>query len=82
MNLLFLYPEFPHTFWSFKHALKFEGKRSAYPPLGLLTIAPLFPAGWQRRLIDLNVERLRDRDLEWADAALISGMLIQRPSLE
>ena len=82
MNLLFLYPEFPHTFWSFKHALKFEGKRSAYPPLGLLTIAPLFPAGWQRRLIDLNVERLRDRDLEWADAVLISGMLIQRPSLE
>ncbi len=82
MNLLLLYPEFPDTFWSFKHALKFQGKRSVYPPLGLLTIAPLFPAGWGRRLVDLNVERLRDSDLEWADAALISGMIVQHKSLE
>jgi len=82
MNLLFIYPEFPTTFWSFKHALKFERKRSAYPPLGLMTIAPLFPAPWNRRLVDLNVEPLRDRDLKWADVALISGMLVQRKSLE
>ncbi len=82
MNLLFLYPEFPLTFWSFKHALKFEGKRSAYPPLGLLSIAPLFPAGWNRRLVDLNVEPLRDRDLKWADVALISAMLVQQKSVE
>ena len=45
MNLLFLYPEFPTTFWSFKYALKFEGKRSAFPPLGLMTIAPFFRPG-------------------------------------
>ena len=82
MNLLFLYPEFPTTFWSFKHALKFEGKRSAFPPLGLITIAPLFPAGWKRRLVDLNVESLRDRDLKWADVALVSGMLVQQKSME
>ncbi len=82
MNLLFLYPEFPTTFWSFKHALKFERKRSAFPPLGLMTIAPLFPAGWNRRLVDLNVEPLRDRDLKWADVALISGMLVQQESME
>ena len=82
MNLLFLYPEFPTTFWSFKYALKFEGKRSAFPPLGLMTIAPLFPAEWKRRLVDLNVEPLRDRDLKWADVALISGMLVQQKSMD
>ena len=82
MKLLFVYPEFPYTFWSFKHALRFQGKRSAYPPLGLMTIAPLFPAAWERRLVDMNVERLRDSDLKWGDVALLSAMLVQRESLE
>ncbi len=41
MNALLIYPEFPDTFWSFKHALKFLGKRAAQPPLGLMTVAAL-----------------------------------------
>ena len=32
MNALLIYPEFPETYWSFKHALKFVGKRAAQPP--------------------------------------------------
>jgi len=39
MKTLLVYPEFPDTYWSFRHALSFEGKRSAFPPLGLLTIS-------------------------------------------
>ena len=35
MKVLLVYPEFPDTYWSFRHALGFEGKRSAFPPLGL-----------------------------------------------
>jgi radical SAM superfamily enzyme YgiQ (UPF0313 family) len=81
MNALLIYPEFPDTFWSFKHALKFLGKCAAQPPLGLMTVAALLPAAWKRRLVDTNVERLRDRDLAWADVVLLSGMHIQRESL-
>ena len=81
MNALLIYPEFPDTFWSFKHALKFLGKRAAQPPLGLMTVAALLPRSWKRRLVDTNVERLRDRDLAWADVVLLSGMHIQRESL-
>jgi len=81
MNALLIYPEFPDTFWSFKHALKFLGKLAAQPPLGLMTVAALLPGAWKRRLVDTNVERLRDRDLAWADVALVSGMHIQRNSL-
>jgi hypothetical protein len=44
MRVLLVYPEFPDTFWSFKHALPFQGKRSAYPPLGALTVSALLPA--------------------------------------
>ncbi len=81
MNALLIYPEFPETFWSFKHALKFLGKRAAQPPLGLMTVAALMPAVWKKRLVDTNVERLRERDLEWADVAFVSGMHIQLSSL-
>ena len=81
MNALLIYPQFPDTYWSFKHALKFLGKRAAQPPLGLLTVAALLPGNWKKRLIDTNIERLCDRDLAWADVALVSGMHIQRDSL-
>ena len=81
MNALLVYPEFPDTFWSFKHALKFLGKRAAQPPLGLMTVAALLPCSWKKRLVDSNVERLRDRDLAWADVVLLSGMHIQSDSL-
>lgn len=82
MKVLLVYPEFPDTFWSFKHALPFQGKRSAYPPLGLLTVAALLPQAWDKRLVDLNVRRLDDSDLEWADAVFFSGMMVQGPSME
>jgi radical SAM superfamily enzyme YgiQ (UPF0313 family) len=80
MKLLLLYPEFPDTFWSFKHALKLAHKRASSPPLGLLTVAALLPPEWGRRLVDLNVTKLSAKDLAWADAVFISAMLVQRES--
>ena len=81
MNALLVYPEWPDTYWSFRHALPFQGKRSAYPPLGLPTIAALLPAHWAKRLVDTNVRALTDSDLAWADVALVSGMLVQKENL-
>ncbi|MCL4789759.1 MAG: B12-binding domain-containing radical SAM protein, partial [Verrucomicrobia bacterium] len=80
MNVLLLYPEFPDTFWSFKHALKFVRKKASLPPLGLLTVAALLPQEWAKRLVDVNVRKLGDRDLAWADLVFISGMIAQRES--
>jgi radical SAM superfamily enzyme YgiQ (UPF0313 family) len=81
MNALLIYPRFPDTYWSFKHALSFQGKRAAQPPLGLMTVAALLPAHWNKRLVDTNVERLTDADLAWADVALLSGMHVQHEHL-
>src|SRR5579872_5302339 len=81
MNALLIYPQFPDTYWSFKHALSFLGKRAAQPPLGLMTVAALMPRLWNKRLVDENVERLRDRDLAWSDVAFISSMHIQKNAL-
>lgn len=80
MNILLIYPEFPDTFWSFKHVLKFMRKKALLPPLGLLTVAALLPSAWTKRLVDLNVTRLTENDLAWADYAFISGMTVQRES--
>lgn len=80
MNILLIYPEFPDTFWSFKHALAFVGKRSALPPLGLLTVAAMLPPDWSPRLVDTNVRGLTENDLDWADCAFISAMTVQRES--
>jgi radical SAM superfamily enzyme YgiQ (UPF0313 family) len=80
MNALLLYPEFPDTFWSFKHALRFVRKKASLPPLGLLTIAALLPEDWDMRLVDANVRELEDEDLEWADCVFVSAMTVQRNS--
>jgi hypothetical protein len=58
MNVLLVYPEFPDTFWSFKHALEFVGKRAALPPLGLLTVASMLPQEWSKRLVEAHEEGL------------------------
>jgi len=78
VKVLLIYPEFPDTFWSFKHALKFIRKKAGAPPLGLLTVAAMLPADWEPRLVDLNVRGLSDEDLAWADIAFVSAMIVQR----
>ncbi len=80
MNVLLVYPEFPDTFWSFKHALKFIDKKASNPPLGLITIAAMLPSEWQKKLVDLNVESLTDAAIAWSDYVLVSAMVVQRES--
>jgi radical SAM superfamily enzyme YgiQ (UPF0313 family) len=81
MNVLLIYPKFPDTFWSFKHALKFIHKKASSPPLGLLTIASMLPKNWILRLVDMNISDISKKDLEWADYAFISAMTVQRESV-
>lgn len=79
---LMVYPENPVTFWSFDEALKMVGKKSAFPPLGLLTIAGMMPDSYDLRVVDMNVTPLRDEDLRWADVVITSSMIIHWKSLE
>ncbi len=81
MKVLLVNPEFPDTYWSFRHALPFEHKRCAFPPLGLLTVAALLPKSWERRLVDLNVSPLKPSAIAWADLVFVTGMLVQKDSV-
>jgi len=82
MKILFIYPLYPDSFWSFRHALRFISKKAGVPPLGLITVSALLPKTWQKRLVDLNVAPLKTSDLLWADYAFISAMYIQKDSVD
>jgi radical SAM superfamily enzyme YgiQ (UPF0313 family) len=83
MKILLIYPKNPEdTFWSFRHALKFVSKKACYPPLGLLTVAALLPDDWEKRLVDMNVQTLTDKDLHWADYVFISAMTVQTEAVK
>ncbi len=82
MKILLVYPRYPDTFWSFRHAMKFINRKASFPPLGLLTVAAMLPETWEKRLVDINVDPLADKDLRWADYVFISAMTVQRQSAQ
>ncbi|MCC2112485.1 MAG: B12-binding domain-containing radical SAM protein [Hyphomicrobiales bacterium] len=78
-NVLLVYPNFDFaSFWDFRATCEIAGKKATLPPLGMITIAALFPDEWVVRLIDRNIEPLSDADIDWADLVLTGGMIPQR----
>ncbi|MBN2008583.1 B12-binding domain-containing radical SAM protein [candidate division KSB1 bacterium] len=81
MNILLVSPKTPTTFWSFHNALKFISKKSSEPPLGLLTVAAMLPKEWNKKVVDLNVEMLKDKVIRWADYVFLTGMNVHTTSI-
>jgi len=82
MNILLVYPQYPDSFWSFKHVMKFISKKATVPPLGLITVSAMLPKIWKKKLVDMNVSVLQSDDLLWADYVFISAMHIQQESVD
>jgi len=80
MRILLINPKYPVTFWSYKYALRFISKKASFPPLGLLTVSSLLPEDWEKKLVDMNVNPLTDKNILWADYVFIGGMAIQKSS--
>ncbi len=81
-KVLMIYPKYDETFWSFTKILKIIGKKSTFPPLGLLTISSMLPENYEKKLLDLNFQNVKDEHLRWADVVFISAMIIQKESVE
>jgi radical SAM superfamily enzyme YgiQ (UPF0313 family) len=82
LNILLVYPRYPDTFWSFGYSLKFISKKAVSPPIGLLTVAALLPKAWKKKVVDLNVDLLKEEDIQWADYVFLSAMEIQQKSVQ
>jgi len=80
LKILLVYPQYPDTFWSFKHALKFSHKKALNTPLGPLTVAAMLPEDWEKKFVDMNVTKLKDKDISRADYVFISAMVVQQQS--
>jgi len=80
MNILLVSPATPNSFWSYKYVLPLISKRAAFPPLGLLTVAAMLPEDWSLKLVDLDVSRLSNSDIDRADYVLLSAMIVQEES--
>jgi radical SAM superfamily enzyme YgiQ (UPF0313 family) len=81
-KILLIHPETPATYWSFKYILKILGRRAAFPPLGLMTVAALIPDNYEVKLVDMNTSPLEERDIVNADLVFLSAMIIQKESFE
>jgi len=64
-----------------KDGTRLVGAKTLLPPLGLLTVAALLPPEWEVRLVDLEVRPLNEKDWDWAEIVMLSGMLVQREGL-
>jgi radical SAM superfamily enzyme YgiQ (UPF0313 family) len=82
MNVLLIYPQYPDSFWSFKHVMRFISKKATVPPLGLITVSAMLPKNWKKKLVDMNVSILQKEDIIWADYVFISAMYIQKESVD
>jgi len=81
MKILLVYPATPITYWGFQYALNFISKKAAFPPLGLLTVAGILPEHYEKKLVDMNVDKLTDKDILWADYVFLSAMVVQKDSV-
>lgn len=80
MNILLLYPEMPDTIGKLKDIVSLAGRKSSFPPIGLLTVAALLPKDWNVNIIDLNTDSFSEKDLENVDYAFVSAMNVQAKS--
>jgi hypothetical protein len=81
MRTLFIYPEFPKTFWSYEKILELVNRKVLLPPLGMVTVAALLPQHWEMKLVDRNVREVREEEWDWAELVVISGMIVQKADM-
>ena len=81
MRTLFIYPEFPKTFWSYEKILELVNRKVLLPPLGIVTVAALLPQEWEMKLVDRNVREVSEAEWAWAELVVISGMIVQKADM-
>jgi radical SAM superfamily enzyme YgiQ (UPF0313 family) len=69
------------SFWNYLDVCYMVGAKYPAAPLGLMTVAALFPQHWTFKLLDENTEPLLDDHLKWADIVCIGGMLPQQETM-
>lgn len=82
-RVLCVFPRYAHSFGTFQYAYPLMPDVEAFmPPQGILLIAAYMPKSWEVRFVDENLQQVRDEDIQWADVVFISGMHVQKASIQ
>ncbi|NOQ34352.1 MAG: DUF4070 domain-containing protein [Methylococcaceae bacterium] len=81
MRALLIYPILPTHILYFKNTMARLGKKSSYPPVGLMTVAAMLPKSWELKLVDRNVHDITEDEWSWAELVMISAMIPQKEDL-
>jgi hopanoid C-2 methylase len=82
-RILCVFPQYARSFGTLHHAYPLMPRVRAFmPPQGLLLIAATLPPEWEIRFVDENRTPATDADFEWADAVFVTGMHVQRETIE
>ncbi|WP_319591873.1 hypothetical protein [uncultured Draconibacterium sp.] len=80
MNILLIYPEKENNSKGFEAFFQKLFNNTTEDPLELIEISIQLPITWERKMRDLNQEKLNAKDLEWADYVIIKADSKQRTS--
>jgi radical SAM superfamily enzyme YgiQ (UPF0313 family) len=81
-RILCVFPKYARSFGTFHHSYWIKGGVRAFmPPQGLLVVAATIPPEWETRFIDENMSPATDSDFQWADAVFVTGMHVQRETI-
>jgi len=84
LRILCVSPRYVPSFGTFQYSYRFFGGRvrAFMPPQGLLVVASYLPESWHVRIVDENARAVTDAEFAWADAVFVSGMHVQRGSID
>ena len=80
MKILLIYPGKENNSKGFEAFFQKHFNKPAEAPRELIEISIQLPITWERKLRDLNKEKLNTKELEWADYIIIKADLQQRNS--
>ena len=78
MKILMVYPDYENTFWGFKRILRLLGKESIFPSAGTFYYRSNASIHWEKKLVDMNTDKLEEKDIKWADYVFVSAMIVQK----
>ena len=82
-RILCVFPKYAHSFGTFQYSYPLLPRVRAFmPPQGILIVSAYLPPEWEVRFVDENLRPATERDMRWADAVFISGMHVQKTSID
>lgn len=70
-NILLIYPSSENTTLKNNRLLALLWKKDYATPKELIEISIQLPLTWEKRILDQNLERIKEEEIEWADFVII-----------